>query len=108
MLRRIRSLQTKRDRRQHRRTRSRPIKVAFDGKTYRTVDWSLTGFRLASFHRTLAVGERLGGKIGPIGTADQGDLIALVVRTTEEGEVGLRILEMDPAIFIAMSELCTE
>lgn len=93
------------DRRQHKRIRSRPIKVTLDGKTYKTVDWSLSGIRLATFHRQLMVGERLEGRIGPIGTTDQGELIVAVVRTTEEGEVGFRILEVAPALFIAMSEL---
>ena len=94
-----------RDRRQYRRIRTRPIKVVLEGKSYRTVDWSLSGVRLASFHRELEVGERLVGRVGPIGTTDQGDLILSVVRTTEEGEVGLRILEVDPAAFMAMCQM---
>ena len=105
MLLRKRPLQRTQDRRQHKRIRTQPIKVTFDGKSYRTVDWSLSGIRLAAFHRELAVGEQLVGRIGPIGTTDQGELIVSVVRTTEEGEVGLRILELDPALFMAMSQL---
>ena len=93
------------DRRRHRRVYDRPIKVRVEGNKYETVDWSLGGFRIKGYHRTLEIGERLSGKIGPVDGIKAGDFIVDVVRTTDDGEVGVRFLEISSEIFLAMSGL---
>jgi PilZ domain len=93
------------DRRHHRRTYDRPIKIKMGGNQYETLDWSLGGFRFNGYHRTLEIGERLSGKIGPVDGIKAGDFIVEVVRTTDEGDVGVRIIEISSEVFLAMSGL---
>ncbi len=93
------------DRRRHRRVHDRPIKVRVEGNKYETLDWSLGGFRIKGYHRTLEIGERLSGKIGPVDGIKAGDFVVEVVRTTDDGDMGVRILEISSEIFLAMSGL---
>lgn len=93
------------DRRRHRRVYDRPIKVRLEGKHYDTLDWSLGGFLINGYHRTLEVGERLSGKIGPVDGIKAGDFVVEVVRTTDGGDVGVRFIEISSEIFLAMSGL---
>ncbi len=93
------------DRRHHRRVYDRPINVRMEGKQYDTLDWSLGGFRINGYHRTIEIGERLSGKIGPVNGIKSGDFVAVVVRTVDDGDVGVRFLEISSDVFLAMSGL---
>lgn len=93
------------DRRHHRRIYDRPIEVEVEGKHYDTLDWSLGGFRINGYHRLLEIGERLSGKIGPVDGIRPGDFIVEIIRTTDDGDVGVRFIEISAEIFLAMSGL---
>lgn len=93
------------DRRHHRRVYDRPIKVRVEGRRYDTLDWSLSGFRINDYHRTLEYGDRLSGTIGPLDGIKAGDFVVEVVRTTDNGDVGVRFIEISSEIFLAMSGL---
>ena len=91
------------DRRVHRRFSYPPLLLEIDGKRFKTTDWSLGGFRIDGYRETLAIGARLTGQIQFISSSSSGTFVAEVVRTSETGEVGLRLLEITPAVFIAMA-----
>ncbi len=93
------------DLRHHRRVYDRPIKVRVEGKQYDTLDWSLGGFLINGYHRPLEIGECLSGKIGPVDGVKAGDFIVEVVRTIDDGDVGVRFIEISSEIFLAMSGL---
>ncbi len=58
--------------------------------------------RLPRFHRPLAPGEKLEGKMHRFGRAPSGPFAASVVYASEENGVGLRLIEITPALFMAM------
>jgi len=91
------------ERRRHRRVYDRPIKVNLEDKVYKTLDWSLGGFRINGFHRELERGEKLNGIIGPIARVKPGECIVEVVRIAENGDIGVRFIEIAPRIFVAMA-----
>jgi len=93
------------DRRHHRRVYDRPIKLQMENRPYDTLDWSLGGFRINGFHRPVEVGERLPGNIGPVDGVKVGDFVVEVVRTTDDGDMGVRFVEISSEIFLAMSGL---
>ena len=93
------------DRRAHRRVYDRPIAVRLEDKAYKTLDWSLGGFRINGYHRELAVGVRLAGTIGPVNGARAGECLVEVVRLTDNGDVGLKFIEISPKVFVAMAGL---
>lgn len=93
------------DRRHRRRVYDRPIKVRLEGNHYDTLDWSLGGFRINGYHRTLEIRERLSGKIGPVNGVKAGDFVVEVVRTTDCGDVSVRFIEISSETFLAMSGL---
>ena len=101
----FRELTPQTDRRSHRHVYDRPIKVRVEGNKYETLDWSLGGFRIKGYHRTLEIGERLSGKIGPVDGIKAGDFVVDVVRTSDDGDVGVRFIEISSEIFLAMSGL---
>jgi len=91
------------DRRQNRRIYDRPLKIKIEGKTYKTLDWSLGGFRIKGYHRPLEIGERIAGKVGVPHGARNGDIVVEIMRATDNGEVGVRFLEISPRSFVAMA-----
>jgi hypothetical protein len=91
------------DRRVHRRFSHPPLHLEIDGKRFTTTDWSLGGFRIDGYREPLAVGARLTGQIQFINPNSPGTFVAEVVRIAETGEVGLRLLEITPAVFVAMA-----
>lgn len=93
------------DRRRNSRIYDRPLKVRVEGKTYKTHDWSLGGFRIKHYHRHLEVGERISGKISLPRGPKAGDIVVEVMRATDNGDVGVRFLEITPRIFVAMGGL---
>lgn len=92
------------ERRQHPRITHKPLIVSIGRHDYKTVDWSLGGFRLAKLHGAPRPGLRLSGEIDGLRAAKPGRFVAEVVHVTDDGEVGTRFLEISPAFFIAMSE----
>ena len=92
------------ERRQHPRITHKPLIVSIGRHNYKTVDWSLGGFRLPKLHGEARPGLRLSGEIDGLRAAKPGRFVAEVVHVTDEGEVGARFLEISPAFFIAMSQ----
>lgn len=92
------------ERRQHPRITHKPLIVSIGRHDYKTVDWSLGGFRLPKLRGEPRAGMRLSGEIDGLRAAKPGRFVAEVVHVTDEGEVGVRFLEISPAFFIAMSE----
>lgn len=93
------------ERRLHPRYTHRPLVLKIEGRRYRTIDWSLGGFRLGPFHREAVVSMQIEGTIAKCGRIQAGAFLAEVVRFTEEGGLGLRWLEIAPATFIGMSSV---
>ncbi len=93
------------DRRKNRRNFDRPLKLKVEGRTYQTLDWSLGGFRIKDYHRPLEIGERITGKVSLPYGGHVGDFVAEIVRATEDGDVGVRILEITSRTFVAMAGL---
>jgi PilZ domain len=93
------------DRRVHRRYSQPPLHLEIDGKRFKTTDWSLGGFRIQGYQEAVAVGGRLTGQIKSFNSSGPGTFVAEVVRIAESGEIGLRLLEITPAIFVAMARL---
>lgn len=93
------------DRRQNSRIYDRPLKVRVEGKTYKTLDWSLGGFRIKGYHRHLEVGERISGKVSLPHGASAGDIVIEIMRVTDDSDVGVRFLEITPRTFVAMGGL---
>jgi hypothetical protein len=91
------------ERRRHRRIYGRPIKVVLEDKSYKTLDWSLGGFRINNFHRELKRGERLNGVIGPFARVKPGECVVEIVRVAENGDIGAKFVEIAPKIFVAMA-----
>jgi hypothetical protein len=91
------------ERRRHGRIYSRPIKVVLEDETYKTLDWSLGGFRIGSFHRELKRGDKLTGTIGPFARVKSGECVVEVVRVAENGDIGAKFVEIAPRIFVAMA-----
>ena len=99
----------KRERRQHERSGRQRLRLEFRGLRVRTVDWSLGGCLLPALDPPLQprvrVGDTFEGRISGIGLGNTGDFSADVVRVTEDGEIGLRWLELDSHVFLALSSL---
>ena len=93
------------ERRQHPRYTHRPLVLKIEGRRYRTIDWSLGGFRIGPFHREAIIGMRIEGSIVKSGRVQAGGFVAELVRFTEEGGIGLRWVEVAPATFIGMSSV---
>ena len=93
------------ERRQHPRYTHRSLVLRIDGHRYRTIDWSLGGFRIGTFHREVAVGTMIEGKVAKCGRIQSGEFTAEVIRFTEDGGIGLRWMAISPATFIGMSSV---
>ena len=93
------------DRRVHRRYSDPPLHLEIDGKRFKTTDWSLGGFRIHGYNEAVAIGGRLTGQIQSVNSNGPGTFVAEVVWIAETGEVGLRLLEITPAVFVAMAGL---
>lgn len=93
------------DRRQNRRNYDQQLKIKVEGKTYKTLDWSLGGFRIKGYHRPLQIGERIAGKVGVPHGARTGNIVIEIMRATNDGEFGVRFLEITPSSFVAMANL---
>ncbi len=96
------------DRRKHARITTPSLQLKIDGRKYRTLDWSLGGLRINGFHADVKPRDRLSGTIagvGGVGGGGPGEFVAEVMRVAENGDVSVRLLEISPAIFLAMGGL---
>ncbi len=91
----------RRDRRKHFRRHVPVLTLTIEDNKYRTVDWSLGGFAIRDFHRSLDVGDKLRGGIAPIGSEGHGEF-DVRVRNIHEGIVGLMLTDISSANFLAM------
>jgi hypothetical protein len=91
------------DRRYYLRHTGRALRLEIEDQPYETLDWSLGGFRIGAFHRTLARGDRLDGKLGPVGSAKDGTFVAEVRHVAPDGKIGLRWAEITSTSFFALS-----
>ena len=100
----LRKLFRTRDRRQHYRLEQPVLTVTIDGKDYATLNWSLGGLRIGGVHPQFSCGQKIDGEIRlPAGGA--GSFVAEVVNAGEDRSLQLRLLEISPAIFVAMGGL---
>ncbi len=76
-----------RERRQHPRYVARRLTLRFEDHNYKTMDWSIGGFRISDFHRPLRPGDRLEGGVITWGGLKKEAFKADVLRLSSEGEV---------------------
>ncbi len=93
------------DRRKHARNTTPSLELKIDGRKYRTLDWSLGGLRINGFHVDVKPRDRLSGTIAGVSGVGPGEFVAEVLRVAENGDVSVRLLEISPAIFLAMGGL---
>ena len=102
LFRRLLSYLWRQDRRRYVRIVNPPLRLRIDGKRYDTVDWSLGGFKIRRYHRGLSAGDQIQGEIR-FDTVKPGEFVAEVIQVQASGDIGLRLLEITPATFLAMS-----
>lgn len=79
-----------------------PLVLRINGRAYKTADWSIGGARIAGYSTALAPGDLLSGTIDPIGDEKRGAFIAEVIRRDEQGQLGLRFIEISAMTLLAM------
>ena len=100
----LRKLFRTRDRRHHYRLEQPVLTVTIGGRDYATLNWSLGGLRVGGVRERFDRGQTIEGEIRlPAGGA--GSFVAEVVNAGESGRLQLRLLEISPAIFVAMGGL---
>lgn len=77
--------------------------IHIDETRFETVDWSLGGFLIKGFRGPLQKGVMLSGKIKHP-DADAGEFVAEVV-AADNGDIHARLMEITPAVFVAMGGL---
>lgn len=91
-------------RRHIRMTNTKLQLVADGGKCYETLDWSLGGCRINGYSKkNIRPGDKITGTIGRSGDKNTGAFIAVVVRVTETGDIGMRFVSIAADTFLAMS-----
>jgi hypothetical protein len=92
------------DQRQHPRVYDRPLKLLIDGRRYKTLDWSMSGMRIAGYPAAAAVpNATVAGTILASGQVKRGEFVAEVVRVLPDGSVGVRFVKLWSETFISMS-----
>ena len=87
------------DGRRNRRYAMPPLVVVLDGREYRTLDWSLGGFRLGGFAEPTAIATRITGELRPDDAAAPTGFRAEIVRVdAEASEMAARFVEPDEAL----------
>ena len=81
------------------------VKFKIEGKTHVTVNWSCGGFALDSFHRPLARGDTIEGKItGGIKRVKDRYFEGRVVRVAKHGHIGVQFTDISTEAFRALNE----
>jgi hypothetical protein len=88
------------DRRRHARGATPTLKVRINGRSYRTKDWSLSGFRLDDFDGVCECGEQVRAVI--LFKGRRGEVVAEAVRLGPGEAVGFRVLEISSDLFPQM------
>jgi hypothetical protein len=101
----ISNLWTGADRRAHPRRRDPAITLVVDGRRIETVDWSLGGCNLVATEVGAGPFRPRDTITGTLRLArvPDGQFVAEIARLTDDGELGLRWLEISTATFAAMS-----
>ncbi len=73
--------------RQRPRHVARQLTLRFEDHNYKTIDWSIGGFRISDFHRPVRPGETLEGSVVTWGGLKKEAFKAVVLRLTREGDV---------------------
>jgi hypothetical protein len=89
------------DRRRHARQVAPTLKVRINGRSYRTKNWSLSGFRLDDFDGVCACGEQVRGVL--LFKGCRGEFVAEATRLGPDAAIGFRVLEIGPEVFLQMS-----
>ncbi|MFN0044131.1 MAG: hypothetical protein ACKVSF_13060 [Alphaproteobacteria bacterium] len=93
---------TGRERRARSRIEGRSIRLAIDGTRYKTLDWSLGGFRIAGIDRTLSVSEEVAGEVlGSRWVA--GGAFTAELCWSRDGQAGFRYLDISSRTFLSMA-----
>ncbi len=103
LLSRIRTVLGTEDRRKHERFNVPvPLVIVKSGKRgvrYKVEDWSVDGFKLASYHKEAKVDDILEGRI-EFANGPQGTFVARVVHTCPDGSIGIQFKELIPPEFL--------
>jgi hypothetical protein len=75
--------------------------VRINGKSYRTRNWSLSGFRLDDFDGICEWGEQVRGVI--LFKGCRGEVVAEAIRFGPGAAIGFRVLEIGSNVFRPMS-----
>jgi hypothetical protein len=94
----------KRERRHHPRFSSPTLTLVAGPKRFSTLDWSLSGCRIAQPASLLRFHDRVDGTLFIEGENRDGEFLAEVTRRNESGDVGLRWLTLTGSITAAMAE----
>jgi len=84
--------------RQRPRHVARQLTLRFEDHNYKTIDWSIGGFRIGGFHRPVLPRDTLEGGVVTWGGLKKEAFKAVVVRLTQEGEVCCSFLTMPWAV----------
>ena len=87
-----------RERRQHSRHVAPRLTLRFEGRNYKTTDWSLGGFRISGFHRAVLRGEPLDGSVVTWFGLKREAFKAGIIRMSPEGDVCCRFLTLPKAV----------
>jgi hypothetical protein len=93
----------KRERRRYTRFTSPSLTLVSGPKRYTTLDWSMSGCRIAGRNGALQQ-ERLDGSMFIEGKETHGEFTAEVMRRTDTGELGLRWVTLSGSITATMAE----
>jgi len=100
----LRESQDRTERRKHRRTGTPPLALRVGGQKYRALDWSLGGCRINDGTSRFRLKQQVEGRLDLEGPEARGEFIAEVVRVGDNGDVGLRWLELPPDLFVALGD----
>lgn len=92
------------ERRRHIRYCSPVLKLRIDGHTLKTIDWSLGGLRVFAPKVELPAGGRWPAELVlPNGLS--GEIVIESVHRGDDGATGMRFIEIDSRLLIALSNL---
>lgn len=89
------------ERRLHARYGSDALRVVIGTRRYRTLDWSLGGFKLEGCKLALAPDDQVRGRIA-FKNKMRGKFVAKVTHVGEAGEIGFRFVEVSPQVLLSM------
>lgn len=91
------------ERRRHRRMQSVKLTILIGAQRYKTKDWSLGGMRIDAPGLCVNSNEPISGWIHGPGLFDRGDFEGIVSWVSEQGEIGIRFVEVSRETFLSMS-----